>query len=87
MSESDSRISSGDSYRELGEFWDDQDLGEVWDRTRPAEIEVHLTRQRTYLPVDSSLSREIGRIAEKLGTSAESLLDHWLREKLAESPR
>ncbi len=87
MSDDRSRISSGESYQEIGEFWDRHDLDEVWDRTRPVELEVDLLHQRTYVPVDSTLSRELGRLADQLGMSTESLLDLWVREKLAEIPR
>ena len=30
------------SYAEIGQYWDEHDLGEVWDRTEPADFEVEL---------------------------------------------
>jgi hypothetical protein len=35
-----SSISKGRSYGEIGEYWDEHDLGDAWEETKPVEIEV-----------------------------------------------
>ena len=32
MNESKSSVSQGQSYQEIGEFWDNHDLGEAWSK-------------------------------------------------------
>lgn len=39
MSEKKTPISGADSYRKIGEYWDNHDLSEVWDKTQPVEFE------------------------------------------------
>ena len=34
MSEGKSSISKATSYEEAGEYWDEHDLGEIWEQTR-----------------------------------------------------
>ncbi|MFW6012490.1 MAG: CopG family antitoxin [bacterium] len=83
MSKGRSTISKAKSYKEAGEFWDTQDLGELWDRTQPVEIEVDLDSERFLFPVESRLAREIEAIARSRGVSTETLVNLWLREKVA----
>ena len=42
MVENTSSISNAKSYREMGEFWDSHDLGEVWDETEEITFKVNL---------------------------------------------
>ena len=41
MSEGKTSISNASSYEEAGEYWDEHDLGEVWEQTQAAEFEVN----------------------------------------------
>ena len=45
MIESKSSISKAESYEEIGEFWDNHDLSEYWDKTRPANFDVDLNSE------------------------------------------
>jgi hypothetical protein len=78
-------ISAGHSYKEIGEFWDNHDLGEHWDRTESAEFDIDIQSQSIYYAVDAGLSQEVQSIARKRGISAETLLNLWLQEKVRES--
>ncbi len=83
-----SSISRARSYKEIGEFWDTHDLSEYWDQTKPVEFEVDIQSEATYYPVETTLSAKLSRIAKRRGVSAETLLNLWLREKVAEqTPR
>ncbi len=85
MGESRSSISKARSYQEMGEYWDQHDLGDVWDQTKPVEVEVDLRSDRTYYAVEQSLARKISEMADRSGVSAETLLNLWIQEKLATS--
>lgn len=83
MSKGKATISKATSYVEAGEFWDNHDLGEVWDRTKPVEIEVDLQSERFLFSVESELAHRIEELARSRGVSSETLVNLWLQEKVA----
>lgn len=68
---------------EAGEFWDSHDLDEVWDRTKPVEIEVDLQSEKFFFSVESELANRIQAVARSRGVSSETLVNLWLQEKVA----
>jgi len=84
MSESKSSISHGQSYQEIGEFWDANDLGDFWEQTEPAEFEVDIKAERMYYAVEANLAKMLHVLAEQRGVSAETLLNLWVQEKMAQ---
>ena len=49
MSEGKSSISKATSYKEAGEYWDERDLGEIWEQTHEVEFEVDIQSSIVYL--------------------------------------
>ncbi|HVR39580.1 MAG TPA: CopG family antitoxin, partial [Thermoanaerobaculia bacterium] len=86
MSENKSSISKASSYREIGEFWDTHDLGDFEGQTYPVEFDVHIESSRVYVPVEKDVAAKLRAAAETRGLSTDSLLDQWLKEKIAEEP-
>ena len=84
MSKNRSSISKGQSYKEIGEFWDSHDLTDYWDQTEVAEFDVDIKSEVTYFAVDNELSAKIRTIAKERGVSPDTLLNLWLHEKLQE---
>lgn len=82
MSDAESSISHGRSYKEMGEFWDTHDLTEFWDQTEAAEFEVEIASETTYYAVDKALSAQLTSVARQRGVSPETLLNLWLQERL-----
>ena len=82
-----SSISNASSYREMGEYWDTHDAGEIWEQTEPAEFEVDLQHEKVYYPVGRSLSKRIAEIAREQGISAETLLNLWVQERVLQLSR
>lgn len=39
MSDKKTPISGADSYQEIGEYWDNHDLNDAWNKTRPVEFD------------------------------------------------
>lgn len=35
-------MSGATSYQEMGEYWDEHDLADVWDQTEPVDMELDL---------------------------------------------
>jgi len=78
-----SSVSQASSYHEMGEYWDEHDLGEIWDQTEPVEMEIALSSDRRYYPVELTLARRLSEIAKERGVATETLVNLWLQEKLA----
>jgi hypothetical protein len=84
MKRNKSSISDAETYQEIGEFWDDHDLADYWDKIEPVEFEVEIQSNTIYFPVESNLSTKLAAAAKKHGVSPETLVNLWLQEKIAE---
>ena len=78
-----STISRARSYEEIGAFWDTHDLADFADQTRPAAFDVEIKRRRFLVAVDPGILREVRKRAAIQGLAPESLVNLWLKEKLA----
>lgn len=85
MSEGKSSVSGVTSYQEMGEYWDEHDLADIWDQTEPVEMELDLESDRRYYPIELSMAKKVSELAERQGVSAETLLNLWVKEMLATS--
>lgn len=84
MNEDKSSLSQAQSYQAIGEFWDTHDLHSVWDQTEQVEFDVDIRSETTYYPLETSLSLKLRFIAAQHGVSAETLLNLWVQEKVAQ---
>ena len=82
MSENRSTISKGNTYHEVGEYWDNHDLTEVWEQTEAASFEVDIQFERIYFPIDRELTNKIVKIAKDHGITPETLVNLWIQEKI-----
>ena len=57
------------THEEIGEYWDNHDLTEHWDETKPAEFEVDIQSEVTYFAVKKQLSEKIKAFARRRGVS------------------
>jgi hypothetical protein len=76
-------ISKARTYEEIGEFWDAHDLADARPSPREAAFVVAPERRRFLVAVDPSLAGRLRDQALRRGLSSESLLNLWLKEKLA----
>jgi CopG antitoxin of type II toxin-antitoxin system len=83
MKQSEASKSQGRTYREVGEYWDSHDLGEVWEDAPPVDIEVDISSQKRYYLLDKGLSERVRQIAKARGISAETLVNLWIQEKVS----
>jgi hypothetical protein len=75
-------VSKGGTYAAIGEFWDEHDLSDFWDKTRPARADVELESEESLYAVEKSLSEAIHREAKERGVSPHTLVNLWLQEKV-----
>jgi len=89
MKKDKSSLSKARSYAEIGEYWDQHDLSDVWGRTRKVKFEVVAEPEATYYPIEKDLSEKIQSVAKKQGVSSDTLVNLWLEQKVKEqrSPR
>ena len=85
MNSGRSSISNASSYQEMGAFWDEQDLGEIWDQTEAIHFDVEVRSTRNYYALETGLSTKLRSVAEQRGVSPETLLNLWVQEKMAEA--
>ena len=84
MSEGKTSISQASSYEEMGEYWDEHDLGEIWEQTHEVKFDVDIRSSVTYFPVESTLSKKLRKLAAQHGVSPETLLNLWLQERVGQ---
>jgi hypothetical protein len=76
-------MSGASSYSEIGTYWDEHDLSEVWDATHEVGMEVDPRSSAIYFAVERSLAEKLRSAAESQGLSPETLLNLWIQEHLA----
>jgi len=84
MKKNRSSISKAASYQEMGQYWDQRDLDDIWDQTEAEEFSVSLQSEVNYYPIDSVLSDKIRDLAKRHGVSPQTLLNLWVQERLQE---
>lgn len=87
MAENKSSLSGSRSYDELSEYWDTHSLADHWDQTSPAEFDLDVKSSALYFPVDRLLADQLRALAVSHGVSAETLLNLWLQERVADEAR
>lgn len=86
MKKNKTSISNANSYKDIGAYWDDHDLSEVWSNTKKVQFDVKIESETTYYALEKSLSDKVQFIARKQGVSSDTLLNLWIQEKLHEFP-
>jgi len=84
MRKNKSSISKAETYKEIGEFWDRNDLADYWEQLEPVEFEIEIESQTTYFPVETNLSMKLAAVAKRHGVSPETLLNLWIQEKMTQ---
>ena len=83
MSENKSSISNAGSYAEIGEFWDEHDLGEFEEQTYPVEFDVRVPLlSKVYVPLERDVAEVLRNAAATEGVSTETLVNNWLKETI-----
>lgn len=85
MDDNSKEIPQMNSYAEIGEFWDDNDLADYWDKTEPAEFTLSPNARRRYLiAIEPDLLKRLRDAAHKRGVSTESLINLFLEQRLVQ---
>lgn len=71
------------SFDEAADFWDSHDMADYWDQTKEVTVEVDLQRRVFLTALEPELAKELSQWVRRQGISTETLVNLWLREKLA----
>ena len=71
------------SFDEAAEFWDNHDLGDYWENTRPVKARIKIKESPRYIAVEENIAKKLTRIARKRKIAADVLANLWLREKIS----
>jgi hypothetical protein len=77
-----SSVSKARNYADTGDFWDEHDLSDYWDKTRAVRADVDLESEESLYRIEKELSETIRRAAKKRGVSPHTLINLWLQEKV-----
>ena len=77
-----SSISKAGTYAEIGDFWDEHNLSDYWDKTRAVGVDVDIESEESLYAVEKGLSDTIRQTAKERGISPHTLLNLWLQEKI-----
>lgn len=78
-------ISRASSYQEIGAYWDEHQPDHLWDPPRRVAFDVEIESRVRYFALDRDLCRKLDAAARQRGTTAETLLNQWVEEKLRQS--
>lgn len=73
------------SLDELVDFFDSEDMGDVWDDLPEASFELRPASGKRLLAVNETLAKELSDIAHSRKVSTESLVEMFLWEKVREA--
>ena len=71
------------SLKEAGDFWDTHDASDHWRQTRDAQFTATLSREPKVVVLEQGIAKRVFLAARKRHISAETLVNLWLKEKLA----
>lgn len=71
------------SLDELVEYFETHDMGEIWEQLPAAHFDVDLKSRTHLVAIEEELAGQLTEIAKSQRTSSESLINTWLKEKIA----
>ncbi|MBI5214985.1 MAG: hypothetical protein HY960_04480 [Ignavibacteriae bacterium] len=87
MKKNKTPISQATTYSEVGEYWGNHDITDVWDKTRAASFEVNIESEVTYFAVEKELTEKVQSFAKAQGVSSGTLVNLWIQQKIQSQSR
>jgi predicted HicB family RNase H-like nuclease len=84
MNERKTSISQAETYEEISEFWDNNDLTDYLDEMHEVSFEVKNFKNKIYISLDGEILKKIILIADEKQTTANELINNWMKEKVNE---
>jgi len=71
--------------QDLVNYFDTHEMGDHWAQMPEAHFDVSLKKKTYLVSVDEEVMKRLSDIARAQQTSAEALVNSWLREKTAQA--
>lgn len=84
MGKNRTNISKASTYKDIGDFWDNHDLGDYAHQGREVDFDVTIESEVTYYPVEKNIVKAMQAASRKHGVPSDTLVNMWLKEKLRE---
>ncbi len=78
------RLAKFDSLDSLVEFFDTHDMGEYLDEMPETKFDISIKTRTHVIALDEDLAKTLTKIAKAKRISSRTLVNRWLREKVAE---
>jgi hypothetical protein len=72
------------TLEDFWEFWDTHSSADYEDAMETVKVEIDLSSRTTYCAIAQDLLAQVRTQARQQGVSTETLVNLWLREKIAE---
>ncbi len=72
-----------ETLKEASDFWDTHDIADYWGQTRESHFKVSMKKEPKYVALEEGIAKKIFSLAKKKHVSSETLINLWLKEKLA----
>jgi hypothetical protein len=77
------RLTPAKTLDGLVEFFDANDMGELWEQMPEAQFDVDIKSRTHLVAIDEELARRLTEIARSRRVSSEKLINTWLKERTA----
>lgn len=77
------RMTPAKRLDKLVEFFDANDMGELWEQMPEAQFDVDIKSRTHLVAIDEELARRLTEIARARRVSSEKLINTWLKERTA----
>ena len=72
------------SFDEFDEFWNTHSSADYEDQMTPIEADIQLSSEKIYCPIAKDVMLQVRTRAHQQGVSAETLVNLWIQEKVAQ---
>ena len=72
------------SFDEFDEFWDTHSSADYEDQMTPIGVDIQLSSEKVYCPIAKDVMQQVRMRAHQQGLSAETLVNLWIQEKVAQ---
>ena len=75
-----------EEFKSIGDaaaFWDAHDASDYWGQTREVRFDATLSKEPKVVVLEAGIAKRVSSAARKRHVSAETLVNLWLKEKLA----
>lgn len=71
------------SINEIADYFDTHDMGDYWEQMPEANFDINIKKRTHLIAIDEEIIYKLSEIASSKQVSMESLINSWLKEKIA----